>query len=102
MESSRHCAKCLRNADAKQEKWDTLYTQILDNLRAEVDPDDPEKFCLVQKLVTTHETEDIGALGRSGFEASLKASQRMVNKTKGSKKLEVLDNQNSTYIRSGK
>ena len=102
VESSKHCAKCLRNADAKQEKYDLLYEEILDNLRAEVSPDDPDKFVLVQRLVTTHNKEDIGALGRSGYETSLKASQRMVAKTKGSKKLGVLDDQNSTYLKTGK
>ena len=101
-QASRHCKSCLRNADTKQEEYDALYDNILDNLTCEPDPDDPDKFILVQKLVQTQDPRLIGNLACSNFEAALRSSERVVNKTKNTEKLEVLDRQNASYLRTGK
>ena len=57
---------------------------------------------LVQKLVLTDDPRLIGNLACSNHVAALKSSQRVVNKTKSTEKLAVLDKQNQTYLDSGK
>ena len=39
----KSCGDCSRNLDTKQEEYDKLYTTILDNLHARVDPSNPDR-----------------------------------------------------------
>ena len=99
---ARACQDCKVANDPQAYRQSVLLKEIDENLFAVENPEKPGFYTLVQRLILSERRDLMGHLSNNNLHSAIKASKRIVERTKGTEALKILDRGNREYLSQDK